>query len=320
MMYDWGMFTLRQLKSFVAAYEEGSFTRAARRENATQSGVSQHVSSMEERLGAPLFERNAAGVGPTTAGRLLYPRAVEALRGLDLGVEEVRAALGGLSGTVRAGLMPSFTRAALSPALECFLAAHPHVRTQVIEGYSGALSDMVRAGALDFALVPAGSGTAGLRVSPLARDREMLLTAARGSPADAVPHLASVRLSDLGPLRIVVPGTANVRRTQLETYFEAQGVRIERLLEMDTMLGTLELVARSDWVTVLPGVICAGDLDGRQRRINPLAAPELISEFVIIEPARTALTPAAARFLSVLRQEIERLVALIPATSLPADV
>jgi LysR family transcriptional regulator, nitrogen assimilation regulatory protein len=35
--------SLRQIRLFVAAYEEGSFTAAAHRENATQSGVSQHI-------------------------------------------------------------------------------------------------------------------------------------------------------------------------------------------------------------------------------------------------------------------------------------
>ena len=314
MMYDWRMFSIRQLRSFVAASEEGSFTRAAKRENATQSGISQHVSALESLLGTPLFDRTAAGVELTTAGRLFYPRAVAALRGLDLGVVEVRAALGGLSGTVRAGLMPSFTRAALAPALETFLTAHPHVRIEVIEGYSAALADMVRAGALDFALIPAGSATTGLSVAPLARDREMLLSAATSGPAAALAHLAPVRLASLGPLRIVVPGLANVRRDRLVAYFDAQAVQVERLLEMDSMLGTLELVARSDWVTVLPGVICAGDLDGRVRKVNPLAGPDLTSDFVVVEPARTALTPAASAFLAILRDEIRRLSALFPSS------
>jgi len=168
----------------------------------------------------------------------------------------------------------------------------------------------VRARGLDFALVPAGSAATGLRVSPLARDREMLLSAASGGPAAALTHLAPVRLATLGPLRVVVPGTANVRRDRLEAYFDVEGVQIDRLLAMDSMLGTLELVARSDWVTVLPGVICAGDLDGRLRKVNPLVGPELTSDFVVVEPARSALTPAADHFLAALRREIGRLSAL----------
>src|SRR5665647_707882 len=38
---------LRQIRAVIAVCEEGSFTRAAERENATQSGISQHVAAVE---------------------------------------------------------------------------------------------------------------------------------------------------------------------------------------------------------------------------------------------------------------------------------
>src|SRR2546423_13884979 len=59
---------LRQIRAVIAVCEEGSFTRAAARENATQSGISQHVAAAERTLGVKLFERSAAGVQPTPAG------------------------------------------------------------------------------------------------------------------------------------------------------------------------------------------------------------------------------------------------------------
>jgi len=303
------MLSLRQITSFIAVLEEGSFTRAATRTNATQSGVSQHISTLEAQLGVTLFDRKAGGVAATEAGRLFYTRAIEALRSLDLGVSEVRAARGGLSGEVRAGLMPAFTRAALAPALERFMAAHPSVRVEVTEGYSGALSDMVRSGAIDFAIVPVGAPVAGLVQSPFARDREMLVTAPDFAPTRGIAHRAPVTLAALGPLRVIVPGRANIRRARLDTYFAAQGVTLAAVLEMDSMLGTLELIARSDWVAVLPGVICAGDADGAVRRTHPLAAPDLFSDFVLIEPARSALSPAATAFVTMLRGEIAALIA-----------
>ena len=49
--------SLRDMRLFVAAYEERSFTAAARRENATQSGVSQHIRKLEGALGVHLFRR-----------------------------------------------------------------------------------------------------------------------------------------------------------------------------------------------------------------------------------------------------------------------
>ncbi len=299
------MVTLRQIRSVVAVVEEGSFTKAAARENATQSGVSQHVAAVEAALGVTLFDRTSEGVVPTQAGRRYYAHAIDVLRHVDLAAGEARAAAEGVSGTLRAGLMPAFTRAALAPALDRFLAEYPQVQVQVIEGYSGSLTEMVRAETLDFALVPAGAGGVGLTVTHLVRDREMLVS----GPALGLEAGRPVRMANLGPLKIVVPAATNVRRAKLEEYFETHGVTVERLMEMDAMLGTLGLVARSDWVTVLPGLICASDADGARRRVSPLADPPLYSEFVVIEPARRPLTPQARLFLEALRGDVMTLVA-----------
>ena len=288
----------------VAVYEEASFTRAAAREGATQSGVSQHVAAVEQAVGVPLFDRTSDGVRPTPAGRRYYAHAIEVLRHLEDAAGEARAAAGGLTGQVRAGLMPTFTRAALAPALDRFLADYPQVQVEVVEGYSGALTDMVLSEALDFAMVPATAGTVGLTVTHLARDREMLVS----GPAMGLVHDAPVRLAELGPLQVVVPTAANARRATLEEYFATHGVQIERMIEMDAMLGTLGLVARSRWVTVLPGLICVADADGTRRRISPIEGPALHSDFVAIRPARRPLSPQARLFLDTMQGEVASLV------------
>lgn len=298
------MITLRQIRSVVAVAEEGSFTKAAVRENATQSGISQHISAVERILGISLFERTSEGVQMTSAGARYYPRAIEVLRGLENAADEARAAGVGISGSVKIGLMPAFTRAALVPALENILKNYPQVELQIIEGYSGTLTEMVRSEQLDFALVPASTGGIGLTLTPLARDREMLVS----GPKLNLQHGQQVRLSELAPLKVIVPAKTNVRRQKLEEYFESQGAKIDRLLEMDAMLGTLGLVARTDWVVVLPGLICVTDMGGEARRVCPIVEPPLYSDFVVIEPARRPISRQGRACLDELREEIDRLV------------
>src|ERR1043166_8531728 len=83
--------SLRQIRAVVAVCEEGSFTRAAARENATQSGISQHIAALERALGVRLFERSTAGVRATPAGLRYYRRCIEALGTLKTGTEEMRS-------------------------------------------------------------------------------------------------------------------------------------------------------------------------------------------------------------------------------------
>lgn len=135
--------TLRQIQAVIAVCEEGSFTRAAEREHATQSGISQHVAAIEKALGVRLFDRGATGVTPTPAGLRYYRRCVDAIGLLAKANEETRGLAGAVSGSLRVGLMPTFTRAALAPTLGHVVRAHPDVRLHVVEAYSGFLTDQV---------------------------------------------------------------------------------------------------------------------------------------------------------------------------------
>ena len=51
---------LRNLQTFLAIVDEGSFSAAARRLGITQPSVSEQVRALEEHFGQPLFARPAA--------------------------------------------------------------------------------------------------------------------------------------------------------------------------------------------------------------------------------------------------------------------
>ncbi len=84
------------------------------------------------------------------------------------------------------------------------------------------------------------------------------------------------------------------------------------------MIGTLEFVARSDWVAILSGLICVNDIGGPERVINPIYDPPLIAEFVVISPARRTLSTQARLFLECFEAEIERIQDIWAQTIPPA--
>jgi LysR family nitrogen assimilation transcriptional regulator len=306
---------LRQVRAVIAVCEEGSFTRAAERENATQSGISQHVAAVERALEVKLFERTSTGVVPTAAGLRYYRRCVEAVGLLDTAGEEARSLASFVTGELRIGLMPTFTRAVLAPTLDHFVSRHPDVRLHIVEGYSGLLTEMVLADALDFAVVPAFEGRIGLKSRLLVRDREMLLS----GPRRGLVPLAPVRLRECRPFKVIVPGRGNVRRRNLETYFQTNGVEVDAMLEMDAMIGTLEFVSRSDWVTVLPSLISVNDLATGDIVVNPLADPPMHAEFVLIQPARRTLSAQARLFLERFEAEVAHIHAVWDAAIAAAE-
>ena len=294
---------LRDICLFVAAYEERSFTAAARREHATQSGVSQHIRKLEDTLKTKLFARDKGRVMPTPAGDSYYRHCIELLNTYAKATTAARRHGTGLAGNIVVGLMPTMTRCVLAPTLARFIEMHPNVVVRVVEAYSATLTEQVQSAELEFAVVPAFSGAPGLKSRLFLRTPEVLVSKTTNTRA----HLAPVRLAELDPLKLVVPSKANTRRRLIETYLASNGVRIERLLELDAMLGTLDFVARTDWAAILPGIMMANELRSRQFTVNPISDPPFGLDLVLIEPSRQPISASAQAFLQVLQEESVRL-------------
>lgn len=65
----------RQLRAFVAVFEERNITAAAQRIHLTQPALSGSIRMLEQALGTTLFIRKARGVDVTEDARALYPQA-----------------------------------------------------------------------------------------------------------------------------------------------------------------------------------------------------------------------------------------------------
>jgi molybdate transport repressor ModE-like protein len=140
MLYDTTL-----LRTFVAICDCGSFTKAAREVNLTQSAVSLHVKRLEDQVGVRLVVRNAHGVRITEPGEVLqsYARRILAL------YKEAEQRLGRNSEvSVRIG--EYFDLHTLSSLLRQFSSHYPSIRLQVELGIGPDISALVDEGELDW--------------------------------------------------------------------------------------------------------------------------------------------------------------------------
>lgn len=299
--------TLLRIRLFVAVYEERSFTAAATREHATQSGVTQHMQKLEDHLGVKLFARGGGSVTPTPAGDLYYRACLDVLRAHAQARMSVKTYGQGVAGEVLVGLTPTLTRAVLAPALSRFVSENPNVVVRVTDAYSDIVIAKVKAGELDFGIVPAAKPEVGLRSELFARTPEFLVSGARAG--HKLAHGQAVHLRDLGPIKLVLPSEAQARRETLDVYLAAVGAVIERKLELDTSLGALDFVAQSDWLSIHPGIMMLREMDQRDFIVNPLVDPPLTLDLFRIERSSEPLSPAALAFLQVLEQQTSAMAA-----------
>ncbi|MGW0710179.1 LysR family transcriptional regulator [Streptomyces sp. NPDC002643] len=141
------------LHTLQAVLRTGSFADAARQLGYTGSAVSQQMSALERQVRAPLFERGAHGVRPTTTAEFIAQRSLEALGSLRALEDDIALLLDGAVGRLRLGSFPTASECLLPRALSAFTADHPRVDVQLDEGEPTELLPMMESHELDVVLV-----------------------------------------------------------------------------------------------------------------------------------------------------------------------
>lgn len=146
-----GEFTVTGLRVVREAARSGSFTRAAERLGYTQSAVSRQITLMEQAAGAALFERQARGVRPTDAGRIVLRHAETVLDALVTAGDELRNPV--LSGRIRVGAFSTAMAALVPGAIASVVNRNPGARVHLREGTSPSLLSVLARGRIDLAVL-----------------------------------------------------------------------------------------------------------------------------------------------------------------------
>src|SRR3981081_4663047 len=174
---------LKQIRCFVAAYEEGSFSRAAMREHCTQPGLSVYIQRLEAMLAHRLFDRKARGVTPTIAGRHFYACCAHVLRSVSIAKQRMLDMAGNVATDINVGVSPTLFKGVLPWMLPDYLSAHPYVDVRLAEAYSGTLTDWVISGEVEVAIVTKPPVHFGLEATHFFRDRLRIVPRGDGAQA-----------------------------------------------------------------------------------------------------------------------------------------
>ena len=124
---------LTSLEVFSRVVEAGGFSAAGRKLNMSTTMVSNHVQSLEDRLGVRLLNRTTRKVSLTEVGKAYYDRAVQILADIEQ-ADDIAGALQ----TVPPGTLRIYTNTHivpfLSPVVAEFLASFPEVKVDLAIG------------------------------------------------------------------------------------------------------------------------------------------------------------------------------------------
>lgn len=235
----------RQLKTFLAIAELGSFSKAAAQLNMTPSAVSQQMHALETEIGAPLFDRSTRPPRPNTAGMQMLDAARELVRTAEdaIGTITGRKVIGTLViGSVRTSAMSLLPKAVVR-----LRERNPDLRIKLRVSQSDALLQDVAAGRLDAAMVAENRDLpAALRWNPFIRE-PLFVIAPPGSPQ--MTDRQFLRSFPYIRFRAPVP-----LAQAIDHELARMNIPLNEIAEIDTVPSITSCVANGLGVSVVPNI------------------------------------------------------------------
>jgi LysR family nitrogen assimilation transcriptional regulator len=306
---------IQEIRYFTAAYEEGNFTRASKREHCTQSGLSTHIKYLESLLSQQLFERHARGVTPTVAGRCLYECCTNVLGSVKAARQRMLELSGNAGSTINLGVPLTFGRSVLPSALQTYLSNHPFVEIRMTEGLSDNISSLVEIGALEVAIVTEPPASLGLESTQYFADRLVLVGGTkRRADVGKLAAMASRRGQISGPrpisekrLKLVLSSRKHGSRRAIDSKIRLEAVAHDNILEIDGLEARLELVRSSDWTTIVPAFAVARDVKEGRLWAERVPGVDVSLDYFLVQRKGVPVSTACSDFLQIMKAELLRI-------------
>ncbi len=306
----------KQLRYFVAVYEEGHVGRAAERLSISQPALSQQIRQLEQNLDVTLFERSSKRLLPTLAAHTLYNHALPLLDGL----QRAREALGNFKGqalrTLAIGVLQTVHTSLVPQMLERVRKAQPHLVVQIYELTGLEIERRLLNGSLDIGISYLPPRQPGLHGVMLYEDELTLVI-----PADhPLREFKKVSMRQAAELPMLLLGEEFQIRQIWQAQLTSLGRRPQVQAELNNMLGILDSLPHTKLATVLPGR-SQREYDDQDLLWKPLSEPRVPLQVGLVcrDVQRQQASLALLRTLleEVIQREDKPLKAALPLDPLP---
>src|SRR5687768_3149647 len=123
---------LNDMLYFAEVVDRGGFAAAGRVLGVPKSKLSRRIAELEARLGVRLLQRTTRKLSLTEAGEIYHRHCVAMREEAEAADEAVAIVHNEPRGTVRVSCPVTLAQTTIGPVLPRFLAAHPHVRVDMV--------------------------------------------------------------------------------------------------------------------------------------------------------------------------------------------
>jgi LysR family hydrogen peroxide-inducible transcriptional activator len=246
--------TLTELRYIVALAREKHFGRAAEKCFVSQPTLSQAVRKLEDELGVTLFERSAAEVTLTGIGERIVEQAQRALEQANAIKEIAKQGKDPLAGPLKVGVIFTIGPYLLPKLIPILHKRAPQMPLVIEENYTAALSEMLKRGEIDVAIIALPFDEPGMNLQPV-YDEPFVVAVPREHPW---AKKKSSRADDLAKESLLLLGTGHCFRDQVLNACpalnrsSASPGSIQKTVEGSSLETIRLMVASGLGVTVLP--------------------------------------------------------------------
>ena len=144
---------IRFVREFLSLAETESYFETAEQLFVTTSSLSRHIKTLEEEIGASLFDRTTRKVSLSRYGRLFLPYAKELVRIDDECTQAFSDAQRDIQGTITVGSIPMMKAYRITDLLAEYQHGNKTTMVNVVEGDSYTLVPLLRNEEIDFAFL-----------------------------------------------------------------------------------------------------------------------------------------------------------------------
>ncbi len=294
----------RHLIQLATIVQCGSFGAAAAKLNVAQPALSKSMKKLEERLGAPIFERIGRQSVATDLGTTFARFGLMMLAAEDQARAYAQHLSTGQAGSLLIGTAPSLADNLLAPILSDFLASHVGCRVELRVGLLAELETQLSTGQVNLVIGPARPLSADLQLETETLADDMLGIVCR--KGHALTRQAEILPRDLEAQRWVAHSRGSYLRMQTEDGLAKFGVSsFDIALDTDSTETAYKAVAKSDLIPVMPRLPTV--LSGHNDAIEflPLDSTAFQRPIGIVQRASHPRSSLELAFLRQLRRAVQ---------------
>jgi LysR family transcriptional regulator, low CO2-responsive transcriptional regulator len=283
-----------QLETFLEVARHTSFSRAAEKRFRTQPAISSQIRSLEEEVGAKLFDRSGGKVSLTAAGKAFQKYVEESLsarKAMLVAIAEMERIP---RGEIIVGANEGTCLHILPFVFADFKKQYPDVSVNIKRADYGKILESVIDNSVDFGVVSLPVTDNRLTVVLIHRDELVIIA----PPNHPLGKLKSAMIAEVAAFPLVVPKAGHTRDA-LEQLFHDRRLRPNYTMELDSS----ELLKRFVAADVGVGFISRSNIEEDVRAkvlvAVPIADAQVRRDLALVFRKDKALSRAALAFIEI---------------------